>query len=125
MLHLSLKEYSAVENPKRLVQALTDAINADPIFTADLFYQRAQADLALKDYKAALKDLTDAILKEPMRYQYYLMRACVYHKLGHPVIADKDIVTARYSNKEIPNSIEYDADTEPDKEHSIKSIFTR
>lgn len=113
-LHLSLTEFGKVDyEPHRLIQTINDAITADPIFTADLFFQKAQAEVALRDYKAALKDLTDAILKEPMRFKYYLARACLYRKLGNPIMAQKDITTARFSNRDLPEEIEYDADTAP------------
>jgi Tfp pilus assembly protein PilF len=99
------------DNPKRTLQALADAINSDPVFTADLFFQRGQVELGLKDYKGALKDFSDAILKEPMRYKYYLGRAVVYRKMGNPFMAEKDIATARYTSRDVPAQVEFDDDT--------------
>ena len=61
---------------------------------AELYFQRANANRYLRNYKAALEDLNMAIKLSPKKASYYLERAKVQYQLGNPTAAFSDCNTS-------------------------------
>ena len=105
VLHVSKESFPSDGSPQRLIKELTYAIKVHPL-DPDLQYQRAKASIQLDKYENALEDLSDAIMNQPNKSDYYIARAWVYMKLGNSVLAADDIKQARFVDPGLPAKID-------------------
>ncbi len=112
VLHVSKDSFPSDGKPQQLIKELTLAIKVHPL-DPDLQYQRAKALIQLDKYENALADLSDAIMNQPNKSDYYIARAWVYMKLGNSVLAADDIKQARFVDPGLPAKIDL---TEPSRD---------
>jgi tetratricopeptide (TPR) repeat protein len=106
VLHVSKANFSTVLKPQQVIQNLNEAIRDNPK-DPELVYQRAKAYIQLDKLNSALSDMSDAIMDQPNRSDFYLARAWVYHLMGNSVLCDLDLSRARFVNPTFPEKIDW------------------
>jgi hypothetical protein len=105
VLHVTKESFPSEGKPQQLIKELTYAIKVHPL-DPDLQFQRAKALIQIDKYDNALADLSDAIMNQPNKSDYYIARAWVYMKLGNSVLAADDIKQARFVDPGLPAKID-------------------
>lgn len=106
VIYLDSQFFSVKGDARALAKEYHDAIRAnasDP----ELYFVRAKALIQLEDWHNALSCLTDAIQMSPNRARYYLGRAYVNYRLGKKVLAQQDLVQARFYDRKLSNNVRF------------------
>jgi tetratricopeptide (TPR) repeat protein len=106
-LHIGAQRFQVSGSPEAIIRQVSSAMKVDPR-QGDFAFQRAKAYIQLKKWELALNDLNDAINAVPSNVEYYLARALVYDRMGNKVLAGQDLKSARFYNRNLPPSIDFD-----------------
>jgi tetratricopeptide (TPR) repeat protein len=105
VLKVSKGFFATEGKPGEIIKELDQAIRVHPS-DPDLMYERAKAYIQIDKFSNALNDLSDAIIGQPNKSEYYIARAWCYKKLGNSYLAADDLKQARVVDPSLPPQID-------------------